>query len=287
MKTYYVNGDYLPASKAMIPVEDLSVLRGYAVCDVMRTHNKKPYLLYDHIKRLILSATGIGLDLPWSESDIVHIILTTLKKNTFNAEVNIRTIITGGSSPDFFYPQGNPRLIVMITDLNPMPAEWYLNGVKVITRQMEKTLPDVKITAYIPAVMALKEAKKQGCIEALYINRKNQVLEGTTSNLFAVINDTLVTPAKGILKGITRQAVLMLARNICPVKEEAIRLEDLLGAQEVFISGTSKGVVPVIQINETIIGNGCPGPNTRKIMAALESHSMQFDNGHLQTSSGL
>ena len=275
MKIYYVDGKFMPADQAMIPVDDLAVLRGYGVCDIMRTYKSKPLFLNEHIKRLENSAKQIGLSLPWQTKEITDIVIETLKKNPLVDEANIRVIITGGSSSDFFYPQGNPRLLVLITDMGRLPDVWYEKGVKVITHPLERTLPDAKVISYIPAAMALKLAKKKDAVEAIYINRKMEALEGTTSNLFAFFGNTLVTPKDGVLKGITRQAVLSVAKKIYPVEEKPIQLERLLTADEVFISGTNKGIVPVIQIDNTKIGKNIPGPHTRELIKELENHTIE------------
>lgn len=273
MRTYFVDGRYVDAENAMIPVDDLAVLRGFGVCDIIRTFDKKPYLLKEHIQRLEKSAIEIGLKLPWSKKEIAQIIIDTLEKNRLDAEANIRIVVTGGSSTDFFYPQDKPRLIVLITDLKPLPSEWYTNGIKVITRHEERSVPGAKVISYIPAALAMKEAQKKGAVESIYVNPNNEVMEGTTSNLFMVINGTLITPKEGVLNGVTRQAVISLAKNICPVKQDAISLKQFLNADEIFITGTNKGIVPVVQVDGKIIGTGKPGEVTKKLMAALDHHS--------------
>ena len=113
-------------------------------------------------------------------------------------------------------------------------------------------------------------------MEAVYINGRNQALEATTSNLFAVIKNELVTPAHGVLKGITRKTVLALARKQFKVAERPLALPELICAAEVFITGTNKGVVPVVQVDDTVIGDGKPGPVTEELMAALHAHAMHF-----------
>lgn len=276
MKIYYVDGRFVPSEKAALPVDDLAILRGFGVCDIMRTFNGQPYLINEHVERLEKSANGIGLSLPWSKRELIDIIYETLKKNELRSEVNIRIVITGGSSPDYMYPKGAPRLVILVTDMAPLPDAWYSHGVKVITTRQERDLPDTKVTSYISATLALKEAKKQDAVEVIYVNRKNQVLEGATSNLFAVFENRLVTPKTGVLKGITRQAVLSLSNQFCTVRETPIQLKDLLAAEEVFITGTNKAVVPVVRVDNTRIGNGIPGQLTRRIMKALEDHSQEF-----------
>jgi branched-chain amino acid aminotransferase len=274
MTVYFVDGAFVPAEKAMIPVDDLAVLRGIGICDIMRTFHKKPYFVDEHIDRLMESGKKIGLALPWTRAEIKQIVFETLEKNPGLDEVNIRIVITGGSSPDFITPAGRPRLIVMITPISKLPEEWYTQGVKVITLVQERPLAGAKVTAYIPATMALNQAKTSGAMEVIYIDRNHNALEGTTSNLFAFFDNTLVTPpADGILKGITRKVILSLARDRFKVSESPIPLEKLLTADEVFITGTNKGVVPVVRIDDTPIGNGRPGPNTRMLMTALSDHS--------------
>ena len=281
MTVYFVDGAFVDAEKAVIPVDDLAVLRGIGICDIMRTFHGKPYFLDEHIDRLMESGKKIGLALPWTRADIKQIVLDTLEKNPGLEEVNIRIVITGGSSSDFMTPSGRPRLIVMITPINKLPEEWYARGVKVITLVQERPLAGAKVTSYIPAAMALNQARAAGAVEVIYIDRHHNALEGTTSNLFAFFNNTLVTPpAEGILKGITRKVILSLAKDRFDISETPLPLEKLLAADEVFITGTNKGVVPVVKIDDTPIGDGSPGPNTRVLMTALSDHSRSERSSH-------
>lgn len=277
MTVYYVDGNFVSADKAMIPVDDLAVLRGIGICDIMRTFYKKPYFVDEHIDRLMASGEKIGLSLPWSRSKIKQIVFQTLDKNPGLEEVNIRIVITGGSSPDFLTPTGRPRLIVMVTPINKLPEKWYTQGVKVITLVQERPLAGAKVTSYISAAMAMTRAKAAGATEVIYVDRNHNAMEGTTSNLFAFFGNTLVTPpADGILKGITRKVILSLARDRYDVSESPLPLEKLLTADEVFITGTNKGVVPVVKIDDTPIKDGRPGPGTRTLMTALADHSTRF-----------
>lgn len=271
MPIYYVDGKYLPDDQALIPVDDLAVLRGIGVFDLLRTYNGKSLFLKKHVSRLFDSARQINLDLPWSHEEVCRIALETLSRNTLD-EANIRIVATGGSSPDFMTPQGRPRLLVLVTPLPKLPAEWYDHGVKVVTMRTERRIPGAKSIDYVPAAMALQQARSKGAIEALYVDRHENALEGTTSNLFAVIGETLVTPGRGILSGITRQAVIEISQPLLPVEIRDLPLTELLSANEAFITGTNKGMVPVIQIDDTPIGDRKPGPHTRRIMRALESH---------------
>lgn len=277
MTVYYVDGAFVPAHEAMIPVDDLAILRGIGICDIMRTFHGRPFFVDAHIDRLMDSGIKIGLNLPWTAKNIKQIVLQTLEKNPGLDEANIRIVITGGSSPDFLTPTGRPRLIVMVTPINKLPEMWYTQGVKVITLIQERPLAGAKVTAYLPATMAMTRAKAAGAMEVIYIDKNQNALECTTSNLFAFFGDTLVTPpTDGILKGITRKVILSLAKDRFEVSESSIPLEKLLTADEVFITGTNKGVVPVIRIDDTPIGNGRPGSHTRTLMAALADHAKDF-----------
>ncbi len=271
MPIYYVDGKFLPAEEAVIPVDDLAVIRGIGVFDLLRTYNGKPLFLKEHVDRLFESARQISLDLPWSPDEVRRIALDALSRNAMD-EANIRIIATGGSSSDFMTPQGKPRLLVLITPLPRLPAEWYDRGVKVVTMRLERRIPGAKSIDYVPAAMALRQARANDAVEALYVDRNGNALEGTTSNLFAVIDGRLVTPGSGILAGITRQVVLDIARPLMPIDMRNIPLTELLAADEIFITGTNKGLVPVVQVDDTTVGDGRPGAHTRRIMTALEAH---------------
>jgi branched-chain amino acid aminotransferase len=268
---YFVDGQYVPAEKAVIPVDDLSIMRGVGVFDFMRTFNGKPHFLKEHVARLENSAHEIGLELPWSQEEIIAIVNTTLEKNQL-PEANIRIVITGGSSPDFITPQGEPRLLVLVTPITPPPPVWYEKGVKIITVCSRRNLPGAKSIDYIRATMALREAKKAGAVEAIYLDRERFILEGTTSNIFAVINGTLTTPGHNILPGITRKAVLGISQSLMECRIDKIALNTLYQAEEVFITGSGKGLVPVVQVDDHTISSGQPGPITRRLMEALGRH---------------
>lgn len=270
METYYVDGKFVSASEAVIPVDDLAIMRGFGVFDLLRTQNGKPLFLKEHIQRLNTSARRIGLDLPWSNQELIEVVMKTLHRNE-HPESNIRIVVTGGSSPDFITPQGKPRLLVLVTRAPELPAWWYSEGVKIITFSSERSIPGAKSIDYLQATIALKEACDQDAIEAVYVDRNGNVLEGTTSNLFVFMDNCLVTPGEGILNGITRNAVLNLAAKMVSVDIRTVRCEELRTANEVFITGTNKVIVPVIQVDEATIGDGRPGPRTRKLMDALNA----------------
>ena len=268
MATYYVDGQFVPESDAVIPVDDLAIMRGLGVFDLLRTLNGKPLFLKEHIMRLEESARRIGIALPWPRPELIRVVMEALHRNSFK-ESNIRIVVTAGSSPDFLTPQDKPRLLVLVTPAPELPTGWYTAGVKIITFLSERNIPGAKSIDYVPATIALRQARDQDAIEAVYVDRNGLVLEGTTSNLFAFFSGTLVTPNSGILRGVTRKAVLDLAAKIGPVDLRDLSLAELLTADEVFISGTNKMIVPVVQVDDRVIGEGRPGRHTRHLMNAL------------------
>jgi len=275
VEIYYVDGKFVPANEASIPVNDLALLRGLGVFDLLRTYGGRPFFLEEHLERLENSARKIGLPMPWSRRELTDIVLETLARNNCE-DANIRVVVTGGSSSDFMTPQGNPRLLVLVNPVPTLPAEWYTDGVKIITIVTERPMTGAKSISYIPATIALKKAREENAVEAIYITRDNCVQEGTTSNIFAFINGKLVTPGRGILSGITRRVILNITRELYDTDIRDITRSELLKADEIFITGTNKGLVPVIQVDETRIGNGRPGTLTRNVMKLLSEHTARY-----------
>ena len=279
METYYIDGKFVSSEQAVIPVNDLAILRGYGIFDFLRTYNGRPLFLEEHIERLQRSAKQIGLTLLWSKTQLIDIVNQTLNKNNYR-ESNVRVVVTGGTSPDYITPQGKPRLLVLVTELPEQPQWWYTDGVKVITIYSRRTIPAAKSIDYITATIALKEARSKNAIEALYVDRDGYVLEGTTSNLFIFRGDRLVTPGKAVLSGITRKIVLMLTAEIFKTEIRDVAVDELLTADEVFITGSNKEIVPVVRVDDTAIGNGKPGHRTRAVMKAFAAYAAEQAKSH-------
>jgi branched-chain amino acid aminotransferase len=275
MNVYYMNGEFCAADRAVIPVDDLALARGYGVFDFLRTYNGTPFFLNHHLERLQHSANQIGLALPWTIAELTTIVLETLRRND-HSESNIRIVVTGGSSPDFTTPQGRPRLMVLVTPAIHLPRQWYVEGVKIITYEVERFLPTAKSLNYLAAMLALAEARKQQAVEAVYVDKSGSIQEGTTSNLFFFAADRLITPADRILSGITRQVVIDMARKIWPVETRPVQIEDLLEADEAFLSSSNKEILPVVLVDQNRIGNGMPGEHTRHLMKLFDDFTRDY-----------
>ena len=275
--TYYVNGSFVPPTQAMLPLNDLGIVRGYGVFDLLRTYGKTPFRLRDHIHRLESSASQIGLGLPWSTEELEDVVLQTYARNDI-PDASIRIVVTGGPSTNFMTPQGNPSLMVMVHPVAPYPASYYSQGSKAVSTLIERTMATVKSLNYIGAIMAMNDAEKTGAVEAIYLDAHDRLTEGTRANLFVVRGERLITPREGVLKGITRQVVMEIATNDFEVVEHPIHYHELSLIDEVFLTSTTKEILPVVQIDEHVIGTGKPGPKTQRIIELFNAYVQSVSN---------
>ncbi|MEJ2134095.1 MAG: aminotransferase class IV [Desulfofustis sp.] len=275
MGIYYVAGNFVDEAEAVLPVSDLAILRGYAVFDFLRTYSGLPFHLEAHLKRLRNSAALIGLACPWSLEELSDIVGQTLSKNDYH-ESNIRLLITGGDSEDSISPGRNPRLLVMVRPVTSYPEIWYEEGTKIITARLNRYIPGAKSTDYIRAIVTLKDAQAAGAIESVYVNKDDQVLEGTTSNLFAVCDNKVVTPSEDILAGITRDVLLDIMKPHFRLELRPVFREELLKADEVFMASSTKEVVPVVQVDDQAIGDRRVGPVARKVMEMFRDYTDNY-----------
>lgn len=270
MSIFYINGDYVSEENAVLNARDLSILRGYGAFDFLRTYGGQPFRLDKNITRLRRSCELLELDLAWSDDEIADIVLETLHRNAHGkSEFNIRLVVTGGVSNDNLIPDGEPSLLVLVQPVKAPPSTWYENGAKVITVANDRLMPESKSIMYTPAIIAQKRARKVGGIEALYKDDDGNVLEGTTVNIFAVVGNTLITPpADGrILPGITRMTVLEIAQEHYTIEQRDLPYDELIAADEVFMTAANKQIVPLVTVDDHTIGDGTVGEGTRHIMA--------------------
>lgn len=279
MDTYYIDGKYVDEDKAMVSVKDITVLRGYGVFDFMITYNKRPFRLEQHVTRFENSAARIGLQLNHTHQEICDIVVEAIRRNPHHNESNIRILYTGGISPDSVTPQGNGILMVMVTPRHELPDWWYTDGAAIALVDMERFIPTSKSTAYLNAVYAQQQARKTGAIEAVYVDRDHRVLEGTTTNIYGIKGNALITPPDGILPGVTRGVVLELAEALLDVNLRHIDRKELAQMDEIFISASNKEIVPVIRVDDMTVGDGKPGKVTREIMKRFRELTIAFGQG--------
>lgn len=265
---------------ASISVLDRGFLYGDSIYEVFRAYGGRPWALDEHLDRLERSARLLEIILPVSRAVLAHEIADTLAAAGHD-EAYVRLIITRGSGPIGLDPglATRPCRVIIVTALHPLSPELYAEGVKahlVSARGRSATLMagGAKSGNYLPNIMALAAARKQGAHEALLLDETGRVAEGSSSNVFAVTGGGLRTPPeRAVLPGITRAMVLDLARRLgLTVAEEPLLPEALQGADEVFLTSTLREVLPVTRIDEHVIGDGRPGPVTRKLQEAYRRH---------------
>ena len=281
MDIYYIDGEFVEDDKAVIMAKDLTVLRGYGVFDFLITYNRRPFRLEEHVARLENSARDINLTLNHSNREICEIVLQTLEKNPHHKESNIRIVCTGGISPDGVTPQGNGILMVYVTPKYELPDWWYNDGAKIISVEMERFIPTSKSTNYLSAVFAQQQAHARGAIEAIYKDKAGHLLEGTTTNLFCLKGNTLITPPDGILPGITRKTVLELLKDQYEIELRHIHGDELAEMDEIFITASNKEIVPVIQVDDLTISGGKPGQKTRTLLETWAEYTRAYGLGEV------
>ena len=279
MDIYYINGQYVDEDKCVLSVKDIIVLRGFGVFDFLITYNKRPFYLKEHVQRLENSAKKIGLKINHSNDDICRIVEETIRRNPHHDESNIRIVYTGGISSDGVTPEGNGYLIVMVTPKHQLPDWWYSDGAKVVTAEIERFIPGAKSTNYLTAVWALERAHAMDAIESIYVDRHNCLLEGTTTNFFCFKEDKLVTPKLDILPGVTRSVLVDLVKEHFDLEIREIKKDELPSMEEVFISASNKEVVPIIRVDDVVIGDGRPGRRTQKVMQLFRDFTTAYGLG--------
>jgi branched-chain amino acid aminotransferase len=266
---YFVKDIFVKKEFAYINVNDIGLLRGFAVFDYLKTYFGKPFRLDDHLERLQNSAKFIGLRIPKSMDEIKKICYELLEKNNF-PESNIRIVVTGGIGADS-KTKGEPVLIITCEPRIKLDEKFYTEGIKIKTVEGKREISFSKTCNYISAIEYIDEYKKEGFNEFLYV-KDGKIYECTSSNIFIFRNGKLITPSEEVLYGITRKVIFEVAKPIFDIEEREVMLEEVLGADEVFISSTEREIMPVIGIDDKTIGNGEVGRNTKKIIGAFKKY---------------
>jgi len=270
----YINGKLYDKPEAKVSVYDHGLLYGDGVFEGIRVYAGKVFRLRQHVDRLYESARHIQLEIPLSREQMAEAVLSTVRANAKDNGY-IRLVITRGAGSLGLDPRktSDPQVIIIVDDITMYPPELYENGLEIITASTIRNHPDalnprIKSCNYFNNILAKIEAVQGGVLEALMLNTKGEVAECTGDNVFVVKNGVLKTPPldAGILEGVTRGAVLELARAAdIPVQETALTRHDIYNADECFLTGTAAEVIPVVKCDGRVIGAGKPGPITRRI----------------------
>jgi len=276
----YIAGQFYDKENAKISVYDHGLLYGDGVFEGMRSYSGKVFRMKEHMDRLYESAKAICLNIPISKEQMEADVNKTLQINSLK-DAYIRLMVTRGSGSLGLDPNrtSNPQVIIIADSITLYPEEHYLKGLKIITASTIRNhpaalSPRIKSLNYLNNIMAKIEGLQAGCIEALMLNIQGEVAECTGDNIFIMKNGELLTPPKdaGILDGITRNAILDLARSHgIPAMERTLTRHDLFVADECFLTGSAAEVIPVVSIDGRPIADGEVGTTTKKLMSAFKT----------------
>jgi branched-chain amino acid aminotransferase len=262
----YLNNRFLKYDEARLHISDLGLQRGYSIFDYFLEMEGRIPFLDDYLDRFYNSAKLLNLEVPLTRELMKEKIAHLLQENKLGTS-GIKLLLTGGYSEDLYSPS-TPNFMILNLPAIHQPGDLG-DGVKLLLLDYRRHIPEVKTTFYLPSIALFPKMKEYGAIEVLY-HHNGLISETTRANFFLVKDGKLITAASGVLKGITRKYVLQVAKEIMPVEEREVRLEELWECDEAFITGTSKHVLPVIKVEERMIGNGKPGEGTSAISQAFE-----------------
>jgi branched-chain amino acid aminotransferase len=275
--TVNVNGRITSDRDAVISVFDHGFLYGEGIYETMRTYHGRVFLYDRHMRRLRNSARMIVLDLPFTDDELSKQIHETMAAAHLDgAEAYIRVLVTRGVGELTYDPSATPRPSV-ITIVKPQvdpPADAYERGVRavivdIVRNHPETVNPMIKSNNLLNSALAMQEALRRGGFEGIMRNYRGELSECTTSNLFIVRNGAALTPplTAGLLPGITREFLFDVGRDVgVEVREQVLRDENLFGADEAFLTSTTREAVPIVTVDDRTIGSGKPGPVTAKLL---------------------
>ncbi|TAE75550.1 MAG: branched-chain-amino-acid transaminase [Verrucomicrobia bacterium] len=275
----WLDGELVEESAAKISVFDHGLLYGDGVFEGIRFYNRRVFRLEEHIKRLFDSARAIVLEIPWTQEEVCRFVVETVAANGLD-DGYIRLVVTRGTGSLGLSPYLCKRasMFIIASTISLYPEEHYENGLSVITCATRRPapaalMPQVKSLNYLNNVMAKVEAIQAGALEAVMLNEQGYVAECTGDNVFILRDGVLHTPQvnDGALDGITRHVILELADQLgIPKVERSLTRYDLFVADEFFLTGTAAEVIPVVSLDRRSIGDGKPGPLTKRFIAAFK-----------------
>ncbi len=271
----YFDGKFVPEEEAKVSVFDHGLLYGDGIFEGIRMYHNRVFKLKEHLVRLFESAKTLDLRMDMTMDEIAEAVIETCRRNNLK-DGYIRLVITRGKGDLGLDPRKCPKpsMFIIASAIRLYPEEFYEKGLEVITVATRRNVPEalnprIKSLNYLNNILARIEANLFGVPEAVMLNQDGYVAEATGDNIFIVRNNRLITPPVyvGILEGITRNAVLKLAKeNGIETAEEVFTRHDLYNADECFLTGTAAEIIPVIKIDGRIIGEGKPGEMTLKLI---------------------
>ncbi len=274
IKYYNINGEIVPIEKAVINVKDLGFLRGYSVFDFFRIYKGRPVFIEDHLARLERSTHELGLELPYSKAELIEKIIALAKANQMEVG-GIKIIITGGYSLDGFLPT-KPNFVMLASKLTTYDESVYTKGIKLMAYEYTRETPYTKTTNYLKPISLQQEIKEAEAFDVLYHDGV-YISESARSNFFIVNHEgTIITPDKDALEGITRKHVLEVAQKHFKVEIRPLSIKETMAAREAFMTSSTKGVMPVKQVDFWRINKGVIGETTKQLMELFRQHVEEY-----------
>ena len=281
--TVNVNGRVFDQEHAVVSVFDHGFLYGEGVYETLRTYNAQPFLFERHMRRLRISAGMLALDVPLTDAEMDVRVRETVRAGGLGdgdgGEAYIRILVTRGVGELSYDPAACPApsiIVIVKRQVDPAP-EVFERGVKValvstVRNHPGSVNPLIKSNNLLNNALAMQEAVGRGCFEGVMRNYRGELAECTTSNLFIVANGAALTPAldTGLLRGVTREFLFEIGlEQGVPIREAVLHDDDLFGADEAFLTSTTRELVPIVHVDGRQIGGGVPGPITRALLGAF------------------
>jgi len=281
-----VNGRIVDREHAVISVFDHGFLYGEGVYETLRTYNGEPFLFDRHMRRLRASASMLSLDVPLTDQEIDRRFRDTMRAAELGSggrEAYLRILVTRGVGELTYDPAAcaEPSIVIIVKEHVAPPAEAFEQGITValvgIVRNHPGSVnPIIKSNNLLNNALAAQEAVKRGAFEGVMRNYRGELAECTTSNIFIVKDGAALTPPldAGLLAGLTREFVFEVGQQCgVTVREQVLRDADLFGADEAFLTSTTRELVPIVRVDDRTIGSGRPGPVTAKLLQAFREHA--------------
>ncbi|WP_138482406.1 aminotransferase class IV [Dyadobacter bucti] len=264
----YFNGEILPIDSPVFKTNDLGLLRGFGLFDYFRTYNGVPFRWNDYWQRFENSARLLKLTLPATQGETEKVLADLLAMSGEN-EVAFRFVLTGGYAPDSVNVV-EPNFLIRTEPLPQDNPAGRLKGIKVLPYEYVRDLPEVKTTNYVHMVLMAEEMRRQQAADLLF-HKDGEVSELTRSNIFIFSGDKLITSDRNILNGITRRVVLELAASDFEIEVRPVTYREVVTADEIFTTSTTKWVMPVVQIGELPVADGLAGKRTLFLQEKFEN----------------
>jgi len=270
---YFFNGEFISKNEPVLTPYELGLLRGYGIFDFLRIVDGVPVFLEDHLDRFFSSAKKMNLKVPYSKKQITDYVDTLVQINNVGYS-GVRLVLTGGFSESGFTAK-KPNFYLLQHILNENPDTYFRKGIKLITVDYIRDFPKIKTLNYALVLRYQDELKKQGAFDTLFV-KDDLISESSRSNFFLVKNNTIITSDDNALSGITRKKVLELCKGKYRVNIRPIKLKELKTADEAFICGSTKPLVPVVQVDKIKIGKGKPGLFTARLRMEFKELQREY-----------